>query len=352
MSRLGRRSFVLAIVFVLLAATAAANAVPPPGKGGGKGGGGKGSGENGIVLALDHATATLQVISPDGAGKSTLPCAGLADLSHGTIGGVRWLIYSKALPGGTELVALDYADAVAGNCNEIVLTNFDGSVIPRTPRWSPNGSMVAFVGETNGVPDLWIADVTTTGSIQLANEHVLVAGAQPLGPVSWSSASDVLTYSRIGPNGYYSIYIADPVNGTELLVSPDLNQHEFNPAFSPGPYQVAFMRITDGAAIQRHDVFVGWLEGEKDGFQWQAITGVLRITDEKTMNITQADYPAWSPDARHIVISGWESSITGDRELYRVAVGSKRKAKKLTADKLTGPSDGDRFTTSVWRTSP
>jgi Tol biopolymer transport system component len=312
-------------------------------------------------------------ISPDGSGGQALACATtFSDLSHDAVSGDRWFIYSTTIPGEVdpkgyareELFLFPYSERFDSGCAHRQVSSFatnHTSVHPMIPRWSPDGTKVAFVawsseedapGAVVGTYDVWIADVVPgASSVTLANFRDLspevITGT--VWPLSWSDDSEWITYSRRNwPGTIYSVYVVDVDSGAEFNVSPDGSRNEFQPAFAPddngSTYRIGFMR-SEPAVTPTNYLWVGSLTATS-GAPNGPLTGVTQLTSKKSGNIVNAGYPAWEPDGNHLVFSGTDNGYSGRYDLYRIGADGKGKARSIT-DFL---SDGTGAA-AIWRTS-
>jgi tricorn protease len=146
------------------------------------------------------------------------------------------------------------------------------------PRWSPDGSRVAFISDRSGEEEVWIAaqdgltapqQLTTGGNamryapewsgdgkkiafsdkdgkvyiLTVADKRLTQIADAPRGQVNdyeWSPKGNFLTFSYPGENGFASVFIYDTVN-SKLNRVTDPMFNAFNPAFDPSGDYLYFL---------------------------------------------------------------------------------------------------------------
>jgi tricorn protease len=146
------------------------------------------------------------------------------------------------------------------------------------PRWSPDGSRVAFISDRSGEEEVWVAaqdglsapeQLTTGGSamryspewsgdgrkiafsdkdgkvyiLTVANKQLTQIADAPRGQVNdyeWSPKGNFLAFSYAGANGFSSVYIYDTVNNKLNRVTDPMFS-SFNPAFDPSGDYLYFL---------------------------------------------------------------------------------------------------------------
>jgi Tol biopolymer transport system component len=161
------------------------------------------------------------------------------------------------------------------------------------PAWSPDGSQVAFFGESginqlggiygegNGI---WLVDVATRGVRQLVKiDHVK--------NINWSWDGNRLAF-EVGPPGVtHQVVVVNANDGHELSRFPGEQ-----PAWAPGDQRLVIKSCAPECGL--------WQVGT-DG------SGGRLLTNDSTDS-----YPAWSPDGGHLVFAS--RGRTGDWEIYRL----------------------------------
>jgi tricorn protease len=146
------------------------------------------------------------------------------------------------------------------------------------PRWSPDGSRVAFISDRSGEEEVWVAaqdgltppeQLTNGGNamryapewsgdgrkiafsdkdgkvyiLTVANKQLTQIADAPRGQVNdyeWSPKGNYLAFSYAGANGFSSVYIYDTVNNKLNRVT-DTMFSSFNPAFDPSGDYLYFL---------------------------------------------------------------------------------------------------------------
>lgn len=175
--------------------------------------------------------------------------------------------------------------------------DIDFRLIDYEPAWSPDGKIIAYVHRdtTSSQTGIWLIDTSR------ANSRVLYSGARAYSP-SWSPDGKWITFSDAGQ--IFKI----KVNGDSLtqLTSEGRN---FHPDWSPDGSLILYYRSY--AYPELVDVLGIWTLNSSDG-------GNKR-------KIIAGEYPAWSPDMRHIYYFGLHL------EIYKVQVNDTSKVERLTS---------------------
>ena len=146
------------------------------------------------------------------------------------------------------------------------------------PRWSPDGSKIAFISDQSGEEEIWITaqdglskpeQLTNGGSamryapewsgdgkkiafsdkdgkvyiLNVADKRLLQIADAPRGQVNdyeWSPKGNYLAFSYSGANGFSSVYIYDAVNNKLNRVT-DAMFNSYNPAFDPSGDYLYFL---------------------------------------------------------------------------------------------------------------
>ena len=226
-----------------------------------------------------------------------------------------------------------------------LISTFSGS--HRWPSLSPDGRMVAFIGEAGGTAQVWIKNLATGDPVQLT------FGDIPASRPRWSAQGDWIAYSRVG-NGIWSVashggeprqIISDGRNvdlsrdgerlvferaGEVLITGTDgsdtrvvwphkrrLNPYYGDswPTFSPDGKSIALFVTEEG---RYGDYWILPLNGDE----------ARRVT----WDFQEGGAPAWTPDGKSLVL---RSSRAGSANLWRVPIAGG------TPDRLTSGAGED-----------
>ncbi|NNK38793.1 MAG: hypothetical protein HKP03_09960 [Xanthomonadales bacterium] len=254
----------------------------------------------------------------------------------------------------------------------VLVTDFKGSQSQAT--LSPDGTMIAWISESSGTPQVWIRNLQSGEPIQITNDPY--AASSP----TWSPDNSYIVYARKadGPRAIYRVGTLgtpppqkiidaglDPsfslaadafvfTDGQRLFVASgdggDVREVDAVPtgpgfarrvpALSPDGEWVAFIHADDGPLGNL------WIAPVQGGEARQLTSYTL---DEGLA----ADSPAWMPDGRHIVFSVGSSG--GGSRLWRIDIETGN-AQALTAgggnaSEAVVSSDGRRLAYTETRPS-
>jgi Tol biopolymer transport system component len=174
------------------------------------------------------------------------------------------------------------------------------------PRWSPDGTKVAFVRDG----ELHVADADG------ANDRRLTRKAPglhwPATAPAWSPDG-----KRIAFSGTRDLFLVDVATGKLKAVtrSAESWRGNYTPAFAPNGRTLAFTRSTNAF---NSDIFLVRVDG----------TGLRRLTRSNGTHDVHGEEagPAFSPDGRTVV---YASNRDGNLELYRIGIDG-RGERRLT----------------------
>jgi hypothetical protein len=333
-----------------------------PGRGGGKGE----APVDGVIIALDStAMEWYQFKADDGSALDPVYCGG--DLTHrpNLNNGERYFVFTQHVEEQVKIVVSPYESAFEQNCAWAWQTdNLDH--IPIRPRWSLDGTRVAYTGITysdDGTQSYGIWVVEFDEQSGLGTPHKTDIDVDPYSPLSFlpdlpdaDGCNCWVTYSGY-TNNEYGIWVANLDTGSAFNVTTNLSISGSHPAFSPvvevdgnDPlYRVAFIQNTNtgGGSIIYH-IFVSTLAFDGDNNP-DTLINITQVTSKKNANLAQISNPSWSPDGKHLLFSGTDLSADIDFDIYRVRADGKGKAVLLT----DGSPEPDLFWTGGhWRKSP
>ena len=239
---------------------------------------------------------------------------------------------------GVAQTRIAYVSGVSRTAKEIFVMDYDGAnpvavtgnqSINLSPRWSPDGRMIAYTSYRNGNPDLFVLNFDSGRRDVLSAQRGLNAtpGWSPDGqwlafamsagggtnlflipkggatPKPLTSGPAISVSPSFSPNGRQivfnsdrggspQIYIMD-VDGTNLHRVTFQGNYSSSPRWSPRGEKIAFMCRVGGNQICLIN---------PDGTGRQPLTTLGSNED-----------PAWSPDGRHIV---FVSTRTGRRDIF------------------------------------
>jgi hypothetical protein len=261
---------------------------------------------------------------------------------------------------------LAFAETV-GNQNRLVIANVDGTDqqvlagLPTPvsqPRWSPDGSRIAFVAGTYSLAELYVVDSDGTDLTQLTRNGV------PDKSPSWTPDGRRIVYQR----GTQIWAMNADGSGKHRLTAGTL------PAVSPEGQRIAFVRggrlyvaRSDGRAPRRltrgpHDTEPSWSpNGETIVFVRRISTlpadlwtisadgrSLHRLTN--TIDRFESD-PAWSPNGDQIVFRGCSTDDPPSCDLFTVAAnGASERPFSNDAPivPLTDNFDGANIDRTLW----
>jgi serine/threonine protein kinase len=213
-----------------------------------------------------------------------------------------------------------------------LLSTFPGS--HRWPTFSPDGSMIAFVSDADGSPQLWVKNLAGGDPIRITSGNL-----NPSHP-SWSPRNDQIIFGGGESLETHGIWSVPPLGGTPRRIG----EFGFAPSFSADGSRIAFQRNimgiflcgTDGSGAQKvtgmpSDLICAFDDGpvfSLDGKQvavYPALPGFgdlwsTPVAGGKAHQLTFDDcgggHPVWTPDGQAIVFS---SARGGSRNLWRIA---------------------------------
>ncbi len=199
----------------------------------------------------------------------------------------------RFLVAGSALLAIAAAGALAQD-RPVRLADLQC----RTPKWSPDGTKIAFAAKSNGNLDIYTITADGTGLRRLTDE----AGDE-FGPC-WSPNGARIAFAwEQGGNTDVWVMKAD---GSDRFRLTDDPANDRSPAWSPDGGKIAFVSDRDG----NDEIYL--MDGRGKG--------VTRLTEHPASDVT----PRWSPDGKRIAFA---SDRDGLYQLFVMAAGGSDVAK-------------------------
>ena len=198
-----------------------------------------------------------------------------------------------------------YASALDGS-GRVRLT--DEPATDGGPRWSPDGTRIAFYSDRDGDYELYLMNADGSGVAKLTEDDV------PEGRPSFSPDGAQLAFA-VGEGEQAEIWSIG-VDGANLTQLTQNGQQDSAPSWSPDGTQIAFSRF-DGTDYEL------WTMAA-DG------SGELQLTD----NTANDDAPSWSPDGSLIVFASNRQNANYD--IWTMAADGSSSARLATASREDG----------------
>lgn len=239
---------------------------------------------------------------------------------------------------GVAQTRIAFVSGVNRTSKEIFVMDYDGAnpsaltgnqSINLSPRWSPDGRLIAYTSYRNGNPDLFVLNFDSGRRDVLSAQRGL--NATP----GWSPDGQWLAFA-MSASGGTNLFLMPKSGGTPkpLTTGPSIS---LSPSFSPNGRQIVFnsdrggtpqiyIMDVDGSNLTRvtrqgtYNASPRWSpRGEKIVFMCQSGGFQICLMNPDGSGLQQLtsagrnEEPTWSPDGRHIAFT---STRTGQREVF------------------------------------
>lgn len=239
---------------------------------------------------------------------------------------------------GVAETRIAYVSAVSRTAKEIYVMDYDGAnpmpvtgnhSINLSPRWSPDGRMIAYTSYRSGNPDLFVLNFDS------GRRDVLSAHRGLNATPAWSPDGQWLAFA-MSQGGGTNLYLMPKGGGTPkaLTSGPAIS---VSPSFSPNGRQIVFnsdrggspqiyVMDVDGTNLRRvtfqgnYNSSPRWSpRGDKIAFMCRLAGNQICLINPDGSGLQQLtslgsnEDPAWSPDGRHIAFT---STRMGRRDIF------------------------------------
>jgi TolB protein len=239
---------------------------------------------------------------------------------------------------GVAQTRIAYVSTVSRTAKEIFVVDYDGAgpvaitgnqTINLSPRWSPDGRMIAYTSYRNGNPDLFLLNFDSGRRDVLSAQQGL--NVTP----AWSPDGQWLAFA-MSASGGTNLFLIPKGGGTPkaLTAGPTIS---VSPSFSPNGRQIVFnsdrggspqiyVMDVDGANLHRVTFQGNYNSSPRWSPRGDTIAFMCRLGGnqiclmkpdgsglQQLTTLGNNEDPAWSPDGRHIVFA---STRMGRRDIF------------------------------------
>lgn len=239
---------------------------------------------------------------------------------------------------GVAQTRVAYVSTVSRTGKEIYVMDYDGAnptaitgnqSLNLSPRWSPDGRLIAYTSYRNGNPDLFVLNFDSGRRDVLSSQRGL--NVTP----AWSPDGQWLTFAMSMGSGT-NLYLIPKGGGTpkQITSGPAIS---VSPSFSPNGRQIVFnsdrggtpqvyVMDVEGTNVRRltfqgtYNASPRWSpRGDKIVFMCRAGGNQICLINpdgtgqQQLTTLGNNEDPAWSPDGRHIAFS---STRMGHRDIF------------------------------------
>jgi TolB protein len=243
---------------------------------------------------------------------------------------------------GVAQTRIAFVTGVSRTAKELFVMDYDGSTpmaitgnqsINLSPRWSPDGRLIAYTSYRNGNPDIFVLNFDSGRRDALA-AHRGLTDAAAWSP-AWSPDGQWLVFA-MGAGGATNLFLLPRGGGTPRPLTTGLSI-SVSPSFSPNGRQIVFnsdrggspqiyVMDVDGTNLRRvtfqgnYNSSPRWSpRGEKIVFMCRLAGNQICLINPDGSGQQQLtsqgnnEDPSWSADGRHIAFT---STRTGRRDIF------------------------------------
>ena len=205
---------------------------------------------------------------------------------------------------------------------------FGGISFESQPRFSPDGSTIAFLSDRSGVENLWLIDNTGANPRPVSKDEPTKARPQSMASPSWTPDGNYLLVSKSRPpERTYSVFMYHRDGGTGVRVGPA--PPPATPPVRGAPRAQHNNQLGAVASPDGRFIYYGQRQGSFNYNAQFPIWQIVRFNREtsETATITNAQgsamRPLISPDGKHLVYGTRYRTNTGLR-VRELSTGSER----------------------------